>query len=215
MLVLTRPGADSAGSAEAVRTLGNVTLLERPLRVATLVSAVRTRAARARAAVPDSRASRGARAGRGIAPARRPAQGRVPRHARPRAAQSAGAAADGAAAAAGDRDAGPGRARVSAVMERQVKHLVRLVDDLLEVSRITRGMIEVQPRAARSHGRSRAAVDTSRPDSTAAGHELSVELPREPVVVVRRRRAAHPGVREPAHQRREVHQRRRSHLGSP
>ena len=42
VLVLTRPGADSAESSEAVRTLGNVTLLERPVRVATLMSAVRT-----------------------------------------------------------------------------------------------------------------------------------------------------------------------------
>ena len=38
------------------------------------------------------------------------------------------------------------------VMERQVNHLVRLVDDLLEVSRITRGQIERAPRAARRVG---------------------------------------------------------------
>ena len=42
VLVLTRPGADSPALGEAVRTLGNVTLLERPVRVATLLSAVRT-----------------------------------------------------------------------------------------------------------------------------------------------------------------------------
>ena len=42
VLVLTRPGADSASLDEAVRTLGNVTLLERPVRSATLLSAVRT-----------------------------------------------------------------------------------------------------------------------------------------------------------------------------
>ena len=34
--------------------------------------------------------------------------------------------------------------RVVGVMQRQAGHLVRLVDDLLEVSRITRGLIEVQ-----------------------------------------------------------------------
>ena len=50
VLVLTRPGADSA-AGEAVRTLGNVTLLERPVRVATLVSAVRTALARASASI--------------------------------------------------------------------------------------------------------------------------------------------------------------------
>ena len=42
VLVMTRLGADSSESGEAVRTLGNVTLLERPLRVTTLLSAVRT-----------------------------------------------------------------------------------------------------------------------------------------------------------------------------
>ena len=42
ILVLTRMGADSAASNEAVRTLGNVTLLERPVRVAALLTAVRT-----------------------------------------------------------------------------------------------------------------------------------------------------------------------------
>ena len=47
VLVLARPGADSVDVAEAVRTLGNVTVLERPLRIATLLSAVRT-AVRAR-----------------------------------------------------------------------------------------------------------------------------------------------------------------------
>ena len=42
VLILTRPGADSAESVKPSRTLGNVTLLERPVRLATLVTAVRT-----------------------------------------------------------------------------------------------------------------------------------------------------------------------------
>src|ERR1044071_4977326 len=42
VLVLTRQGADSADAGLAVSALGNVTLLERPVRVATLVSTVRT-----------------------------------------------------------------------------------------------------------------------------------------------------------------------------
>ncbi len=42
ILILTRPGADSPESAEAWRTLGNVTLLERPTRVTTLLSAAQT-----------------------------------------------------------------------------------------------------------------------------------------------------------------------------
>jgi two-component system, sensor histidine kinase len=42
VLVLARPGADSAAVAHAMELLGNVTVLERPVRVAALVSAVRT-----------------------------------------------------------------------------------------------------------------------------------------------------------------------------
>ena len=42
VLLLTRWGADSDTAGNAVRTLGNVTLLERPVRITTLVSAVRT-----------------------------------------------------------------------------------------------------------------------------------------------------------------------------
>src|SRR5690606_31963845 len=47
VLLLTAQGADSAIARAAVQTLGNVTLLERPLRMTTLLSAVRT-AVRAR-----------------------------------------------------------------------------------------------------------------------------------------------------------------------
>src|SRR6188474_1493152 len=42
ILVLARLGADSAAVAQAMELLGNVTVLERPIRVAALVSAVRT-----------------------------------------------------------------------------------------------------------------------------------------------------------------------------
>ena len=55
VLVLARPGADSAAVAQAMDQLGNVTVLERPLRVAALVSAVRT-ALRARARQYEARA---------------------------------------------------------------------------------------------------------------------------------------------------------------
>ena len=44
VLVLVRGGADSLEAGDAVAMLGNVTLLERPLRVAALVSSVRSRA---------------------------------------------------------------------------------------------------------------------------------------------------------------------------
>ena len=99
-------------------------------------------------------------------------------------------------------------------MERQVSHLVRLVDDLLEVSRITRGVIDLQQRAARPRARRRGRrrhqpAGRSRP----ARHEL-IGRParREPIAVSGDAGAADAGVREPAEQRRQVHRRRRPHL---
>ena len=52
-LVMARPGAESAEVAEAIDLLGNVTVIERPMRVAALVRAVRARVARTTAPVPD------------------------------------------------------------------------------------------------------------------------------------------------------------------
>jgi CheY-like chemotaxis protein len=73
--------------------------------------------------------------------------------------------------------------RVRPVMERQISHLVRLVDDLLEVSRITRGLIEVQREPVDLAFVLHSAIDTSRPALDAAGHQLTVDLPPEPIIV--------------------------------
>ena len=78
LLALTHAGADSMTSSEAMRTLGNVTLLERPLRVTTLVSAVRS-AVRARQRQYQIRGHLRTRARRGIPPHRGPPQGRISR----------------------------------------------------------------------------------------------------------------------------------------
>ena len=73
--------------------------------------------------------------------------------------------------------------RVTAVMERQISHLVRLVDDLLEVSRITRGVIDVRREPLDLAFIVRSAIDTSRPALEAARHELTVDIPAEPITV--------------------------------
>src|SRR5690606_9381150 len=72
--------------------------------------------------------------------------------------------------------------RAAAMMERQVRHMVRLIDDLLEVSRISRRQIELQPSLVRLSAIIQAAVETSRPAIDEAGHTLSVDVPDDLVV---------------------------------
>ncbi|MCU0635019.1 MAG: PAS domain-containing protein [Gemmatimonadaceae bacterium] len=75
------------------------------------------------------------------------------------------------------------RARVVDMMERQLNHMVRLVDDLLEVSRITRGKIEFRAELVELHTIVRSAVETATPMIDAARHTLQVTLPEEPLVL--------------------------------
>jgi PAS domain S-box-containing protein len=75
------------------------------------------------------------------------------------------------------------RNRACTVMDRQLRHMVRLVDDLLDVSRITRGRIELQKQPAELAAILQNAIETSRPTIEGNGHELTVTFPRDPVVV--------------------------------
>jgi PAS domain S-box-containing protein len=68
-----------------------------------------------------------------------------------------------------------------AIMDRQLRHLVRLVDDLLDVSRITRGKIVLQKERVELAGIVRNAVEASRPLIEAANHRLTVALPEEKI----------------------------------
>ena len=79
--------------------------------------------------------------------------------------------------------ADPAMGRVVGVMQRQAGHLVRLVDDLLEVSRITRGLIEVQRTPVVLADIVSAAVETSRPVIEASEHALTVDMANEPLMV--------------------------------
>ena len=177
VLVLARQGADSADAGLAVSALGNVTLLERPVRVATLVSTVRT-ALRARER-----------------------QYQIRRHLAE--LRQADTRKDEFLATLGHElrnplsplltslellrisaPADPIVGRVVGVMQRQASHLVRLVDDLLEVSRITRGLIEVQREPVQLAEVIAAAVETSRPIIEASEHRLTVDVPDEPLTVL-------------------------------
>ena len=70
-----------------------------------------------------------------------------------------------------------------AIMERQVRQLVRLTDDLLDVSRITRDRIELRREQFDLRAAIRSAVETVEPLVEAAGHVLTVEVPDEPLWV--------------------------------
>jgi CheY-like chemotaxis protein len=64
-----------------------------------------------------------------------------------------------------------------------VTHLCRLVDDLLDVSRITRGLVELRKEPVALAGVVEQAVEMARPTVEGRRHELTVSLPRAPVVV--------------------------------
>ncbi|HEX5716704.1 MAG TPA: ATP-binding protein [Thermoanaerobaculia bacterium] len=71
--------------------------------------------------------------------------------------------------------------RTREMMERQVVHMVRLIDDLLDVSRISRGKLELRCGHVELAAVIHQAVETCRPTFEGAGHEVTVTLPLEPV----------------------------------
>jgi len=130
IVLLTHRGADSAAVRQAVDTLGNVSLLERPVRTRELVAAARTvlRARRKQYQVREAArrkdeflASLGHELRNPLAPIRTSVA--LLAHLYPDAPQPA---------------------RIRDTVERQVRLLTRLVDDLLDVARITSGKIKLQ-----------------------------------------------------------------------
>lgn len=69
------------------------------------------------------------------------------------------------------------------IMNRQVDHMVRLVDDLLDVSRITSGKIELRMEPIDIATVIRQAIESSRPLALAARHDVTLQLPNLPVIV--------------------------------
>ena len=69
------------------------------------------------------------------------------------------------------------------VTRRQLKQLVRLVDDLLDVSRITRGKIQLRIETVDAERVITAAVETSRPFIDAMEHKVNITVPSEPLHV--------------------------------
>lgn len=75
-------------------------------------------------------------------------------------------------------------AQTRALMERQLQHMVRLIDDLLDLSRLSRGTVELQTERVSLASAISLAIDASRPFIEQASHELSLTLPGEDLVVL-------------------------------
>jgi CheY-like chemotaxis protein len=71
--------------------------------------------------------------------------------------------------------------RAREIVERQVRHQAQLLDDLLDVSRITRGLIKLRKGAIDARSAVAAAVEAMRPVIDARSHTLSVILPDTPL----------------------------------
>jgi signal transduction histidine kinase len=74
--------------------------------------------------------------------------------------------------------------RERAVLERQVRHLIRLVDDLLDISRITRGKVRLNRHTLELHDVVTAAVEVVAPLLEERYHDLTVNVPRTGLMVL-------------------------------
>jgi PAS domain S-box-containing protein len=69
------------------------------------------------------------------------------------------------------------------VLERQIGHIAHLVDDLLEVSRIAEGKLELRAEVVDLSSVALQAVETLRAQIDASSHSLNIALPDEPVML--------------------------------
>jgi CheY-like chemotaxis protein/two-component sensor histidine kinase len=68
-------------------------------------------------------------------------------------------------------------------MERQISQLVRLIDDLMDVSRITRGQLTLRKERVDLRSIIESAVETAQPQLNTAGVELTMDIPGDPLVL--------------------------------
>jgi PAS domain S-box-containing protein len=78
---------------------------------------------------------------------------------------------------------GAGQARTHGIMQRQMAHVVRLIDDLLDVARISSGKLELERETVGVRDIVDAAVELCRADIERAGHRFHAELPPGPLTV--------------------------------
>jgi len=80
-----------------------------------------------------------------------------------------------------DTGNGPASQRARATMERQLAHMIRLIDDLLDISRINSGKIHLEVTRLTVREVVDTAVEISRPAIAAGRHELRLELPEHDI----------------------------------
>jgi two-component system, sensor histidine kinase len=176
VIVVARSGLDSQAITEAVEQLANLTVLERPMRVSSLMSAVRTAIAarkrqyQLRATLEGLReadqrkteflATLAHELRNPLAPLRTAIALLLAQQPEPEKTRS-----------------------LYAMMDRQVTHMVRLIDDLMEVSRITRGKIALRPSAVALGQVMRDVVEVSKPLLVAARQKLVLDIPPEALIV--------------------------------
>lgn len=181
IIVLARPGADSDQVGAAVRSLGNVTILERPMRVATIVSSVqsalraRNRQYQIRKLLADNeRSAAELRAN----DERKDEFLAILAHElrNPMAPISNGLQILNLAL-----EQNAETAAIGEMMQRQIDNMKRLVDDLLEVSRVTRGKLELRIEPVELATVINTAIESSQPLLAASQHRLNVSLPQTPI----------------------------------
>ena len=176
LIVFTRGERSSESILEALGPLGNATLLERPVRISTLVSAVKAgmRARRRQYEVRDllvRQAEADRRKDEFLA-----MLGHELRN--PLAAIRNALWLLEETGSGGELET-----RQRNVIDRQTHHLVRMVDDLLDVSRVTRGKISLQHQAVDLGDLVRRCLVELGMGRLAEAHELTLDLRTEPVCV--------------------------------
>jgi len=73
--------------------------------------------------------------------------------------------------------------QTSSIISRQVKHMSRLIDDLLDVSRVTRGLVKLKLATVDFRDVVNGALDQTRPLVLEKAHHVTVQLPETPVYV--------------------------------
>jgi signal transduction histidine kinase/ActR/RegA family two-component response regulator len=160
-LVLSKRGLDSPEMRSIYLKLGNVTLLERPVQTVTLVSAV-TSALRARKRQYEMREIDG----------RKDEFLAMLAHELRNPLAPIGAASDLL------RFADLDQARIqqtSEIISRQVRHMTSLIEDLLDVSRVTRGLVTLEHATLDARQVVTSAIEQVRPLIDARNHRLTVK----------------------------------------